>query len=238
LILANISHIAKKFEQFIFSFTIKNENFRKAYVFENPVLTFDVNRQHYLKKSFFTMEEWNLYGRSIKNLTMDQILGAGGIVKSKMDFETSTRIFLSDLKFNKIRGLALTATAKYEKNNREEKRVDTVQNFLMRIKKGSKRIRAVLRGTHECIVSANISKFAELTNTFINCEESRILNLAWSFGYLQNTTRTFIFKLHNNTLGINSRVAHFVRGHPNTCTFCDLTREPEENVETTLHLFF
>ena len=50
--------------------------------------------------------------------------------------------------------------------------------------------------------------------------------------------RTFLFKLHNNLLGLNSRVANFVRNHPRTCTFCDILRIRDEHTETTKHLFF
>jgi hypothetical protein len=39
-------------------------------------------------------------------------------------------------------------------------------------------------------------------------------------------------------LGINTRVAHFVKNHPKTCTFCDLTKKNEDTRETFLHLFF
>jgi hypothetical protein len=108
----------------------------------------------------------------------------------------------------------------------------------MRTKKGSSKIRKILRGKPELTVSPNISKYAELTEIIINNEGSGLLNSCWGFSYLKNDFRTFIFKLHSNILGINSRVAHYVRGHPNTCTFCDLTREPEEHSETILHLFF
>ena len=50
--------------------------------------------------------------------------------------------------------------------------------------------------------------------------------------------RTFLFKLHNNLLGLNTRVAKFVANHPRTCTFCDIRGEPGEYPETTLHLFY
>jgi len=95
-----------------------------------------------------------------------------------------------------------------------------------------------LHGTQNPMVSPNIFKFAELTEIVIDCVGSSLLNSSWGFSYLPNNFRTFIFKLHSNTLGINSRVAHFVRGHPNTCTFCDITHEPDENSESILHLFF
>jgi len=108
----------------------------------------------------------------------------------------------------------------------------------MRIRRGSKKIRCILNGGELGIVSPNILKFADLTDIVISAESSRILNQSWSFGYLTNSTKVFVFKLHNNLLGLNSRVAHFVRGHPASCTFCDISNEPEEQSESTLHLFF
>jgi hypothetical protein len=50
--------------------------------------------------------------------------------------------------------------------------------------------------------------------------------------------KTFLFKLHNNTLGYNNAVAHFVRNHSPHCTFCDLTGDADVNIETGSHLFF
>ena len=87
-------------------------------------------------------------------------------------------------------------------------------------------------------VSGNARKFADLADVIINVENSKRLNLLWKNSFLSNATRTFLFKLHNNQLGMNNRVANFVRGHPRTCTFCDLLRDPTENVENTRHLFF
>jgi hypothetical protein len=50
--------------------------------------------------------------------------------------------------------------------------------------------------------------------------------------------RTFIFKMHNNTLAINTIVSHFVRNVSRNCTFCDINMNPEEDDETILHLFY
>ena len=55
---------------------------------------------------------------------------------------------------------------------------------------------------------------------------------------MDNSTCTFIFKLHNNTLGFNHAVAHFVNGHSPNCTFCDLSGDENFSPETPLHLFF
>jgi len=169
---------------------------------------------------------------------MDKIISGDYTVYSKEVFEQKSGIVLSDLKFERIRRLAIASILKFRKLDKKNLKVDTVQNFLMRTKGGSKRVRKVLCGKSSETVSSNILKYSELTQTIINSRWSALLNNSWSFSYLQNNLRTFIFKLHNNILGLNSRVAHFVRGHPNTCTFCDLSREPYENQENTLHLFF
>ncbi len=108
----------------------------------------------------------------------------------------------------------------------------------MRIKKGSRNIRSILENNQNSIVSPNMLIFGELTETIINVDSSIVLNSSWGITYLHNSARTFIFKLHNASLGLNSRVAHFVRNHPNTCIFCDIGQIQEENVGSTKHLFF
>jgi hypothetical protein len=81
-------------------------------------------------------------------------------------------------------------------------------------------------------------KFAESTDIIIDLDTSKILNSLWANTALGNSTRTFLFKLHNNTAGYNLSVSHFVRGHSPNCTFCDILEIPEEHNETPLHLFF
>jgi hypothetical protein len=81
-------------------------------------------------------------------------------------------------------------------------------------------------------------KFAETTDTVIDLATSKKLNVLWANTALGNSTRTFLFKLHNNTAGYNLSVSHFVRGHSPNCTFCDVLEIPEEHNETPLHLFY
>jgi hypothetical protein len=49
--------------------------------------------------------------------------------------------------------------------------------------------------------------------------------------------KAFLFKMHNNILGLNNRVAHFADVPP-TCTFCTLARRNDAENEDTLHLFY
>ncbi len=72
----------------------------------------------------------------------------------------------------------------------------------------------------------------------MNFEQSKTLNRLWTNNMFTSKEKTFFFKLHNNTLGYNVAVAHFVRGHSPFCTFCDIVGVQEQNRETPLHIFF
>jgi len=108
----------------------------------------------------------------------------------------------------------------------------------MRIRRGSRKYRKVISGKTPPVISTNIQRFSDILDQVINLENSLRLNSHWGLTFFDNSTRTFLFKLHNNLLGINTRVAHFVRNHPRSCTFCTISRVPDENPETIIHLFF
>jgi hypothetical protein len=84
----------------------------------------------------------------------------------------------------------------------------------------------------------NINKYAENMDILVSVPQSKMLNKLWTLNIFTNAEKTSFFKLHNNTLGYNNIVAHFVRVHSPNCTFYDLNRTAEEYVETPLHLFF
>ncbi len=158
--------------------------------------------------------------------------------KTKLEFEASSGIILTELKFNKLRGLARNSVVQYLKMDNNDKKTDSVRNFCMRIRKGSKKYRKIITGKESSVISTNILRYADILDQVIDLESSVRLNNQWGYNFLDNSTRTFIFKLHNNLLGTNARVAHFVRDHPRSCTFCSLRQAPEENPETIVHLFF
>jgi hypothetical protein len=66
----------------------------------------------------------------------------------------------------------------------------------------------------------------------------RLLNGFWGFNFFSNNMRVFLFKMHTNILGLNNRVAHFVRDHSPICTFCRIRLLDDAADETTLHLFY
>ena len=88
------------------------------------------------------------------------------------------------------------------------------------------------------IIPSNIARFATNTETIIGLDLSELLNACWNTSYLDNSLRTFIFKLHNNILTYNHVVAHFAENVEPYCTFCLITRNNDPERDTALHMFF
>jgi len=105
-------------------------------------------------------------------------------------------------------------------------------------KKGSKIFRTVLEMETGNYIPHNILKFAETGECLIDFNVSKTLNELWTKNYFDTGTRTFCFKLHNNTLGTNNRVSKFIRGKNADCTFCEMREIPDAEPETILHLFY
>jgi hypothetical protein len=116
----------------------------------------------------------------------------------------------------------------------------TLDTFLGSWKKGSKKFRKIISlvNAKERSVPHNTLKFAENVETVINLDCSLNLNKSWTVNFYSNELRTFIFKMNNNTLPVNTVLSHFVRGTSRNCTFCTIAHNPEPNDESVFHLFF
>jgi hypothetical protein len=113
--------------------------------------------------------------------------------------------------------------------------------FFAGIKKGSKRLRLMLSKSKSKSLKNKcpIKKYSETAgvappDAFV----SRKLNARWNSSYYGSELRTFLFKLHHNTLGINSRVHHFNADRASTCTFCVLSKNLPAERETIQHFFW
>jgi hypothetical protein len=117
--------------------------------------------------------------------------------------------------------------------------VETISETCNKTKKLSRYIRNLWEGeVVRTEIPHNIRKYSDNTEMLINLEDSIILNGLWGYSFWDNSTKTFIFKLHNNTLGYNYTVTKHAANMDKDCTFCRLNRIGEESTETPLHLFF
>jgi hypothetical protein len=121
---------------------------------------------------------------------------------------------------------------KYVKGKKFEGPVDILIKKLSQ----SKKIRKILDGKSE-IISRNAYRYGEITETVPNWELSKNMNALWGQSFLENSVRTFSFKLFNNVLGTNQRVSRFIAGHSPWCTFCTIMRTPDLEEESINHLF-
>jgi hypothetical protein len=64
------------------------------------------------------------------------------------------------------------------------------------------------------------------------------LNALWSIYFLPSDLKTFLFKLHHNILGLNSRVHHFNEQRDPACFFCTKTGNLPAERETFQHFFW
>jgi hypothetical protein len=219
------------------SFTIYNENFKSAFIVENVKMTRSVNSRNFIGRNFFPLEFFNLYANKILNLKYSDFYTVTDNMIPAVDIIANTGIPLSVLMIQTLRGVCTSAKTKYNKKAVDSKKTVDLSTFIYRKRKGSSHLRKVLCYIAPTEIPHNIVKFSTSMDIVINETQSRNLNSIWTNNLFSNQTKTFLFKLHNNTLGYNVAVAHFVRGHSPNCTFCDIVGDQNINAETGLHLF-
>ncbi len=118
----------------------------------------------------------------------------------------------SEEKFNVIKRSASDVKEENENILTAKKGVD-ILTFCNRFKKGSKPFRRVLRNFTQEEIPRNINTYAENTQIIIELEMGQKVNGLWGFWFFTNDIRILLFKMHSNILGLNNRVAHFIRDH-------------------------
>jgi hypothetical protein len=230
--------IVSSYEKFLTGFSKHNENFWGSPIFENGAHLISLRQKIRLSTEFFDPEFFNRHKEKIISLKVrDFYVNKATLVRFE-NFCQNTLIPLTRDQFNTIKNTCSMAKQKYLKKEATKEKCTELSDFINRRKKGCKRYRKLIIGDIDSYIPHNMVKFAESTETIIDLETSKTLNSLWANTALGNSTRTFLFKLHNNTAGYNLQVSHFVRGHSPNCTFCDILEIPEEYNESPLHLFF
>ncbi len=182
-------------------------------------------------------EFFDNHGYKIKNLRISDIFLDSNYVGFN-NFCNNTGIPMTLLQYQMLKGIVETAMVRYRKHVPTEQSTTDVATFVNRSKKGSKRFRKILTMSCGDYIPHNNVKFRDNVDAVVGLDVAKKLNSCWTQNIFSNSTRTFLFKLYNNTLGYNNAVAHFVRNHSPNCTFCDIAGTQEMFNETPLHLFF
>jgi hypothetical protein len=225
-------------EKFRPAWTIKNENYKVSNIFFNAAITrLHGNREPY-NENFFGGQPT----KKVLNLKVSDVLNFQGPndVVDTYPHEVVRARSTRELTINQYRQLVDSCMALHNKNKKQVgplKKTQSLRELLSGNKKGSAIFRRILDPEKITTTSKNILKFGEITDTVPTPVLSKTANSLWNFHFLENSTRVFAFKFYNNTLGLNSRVSKFVRGHSPFCTFCALLGQDELEPETLTHLF-
>jgi hypothetical protein len=71
-----------------------------------------------------------------------------------------------------------------------------------------------------------------------NVSTKKVLNSIWTIHFFPSDIKTFLFKLHHNILGLNSRVFHINPQREPTCSFCVKEKNLPAERETFQHFFW
>ena len=148
---------------------------------------------------------------------------------------------LDDNKYKILKRGWKIAKKKYSKGNKGS---DTIQNFISKGTKGSKRYRIILekeQGKSYCKILklTQLKTFKKLTGiTEISEIHAKNLYGAWNKHFLSSEIKVFMFKFYNNILGTNLRVSKFNHEKNSECTFCLISGPFPANREDFSHLFF
>ena len=174
-------NIVKCYEKFSINFTKYKENFWLANLFENKALPINFRLQNCLTEEELGFDTFLNFGTLIRKLTIEQLyLPTRSRMMSRAQVMEHLGIQFTPEDFEKIKKICNNAKLKYTKNKIDEKKSISVNGFLALKTKGSKIFRKILLNQTKSSITKNIVKFAETTETFINLEESKLLNKCWN----------------------------------------------------------
>jgi hypothetical protein len=186
---------------------------------------------------FFGINNFTLNRYRLGNLKLSQFLDQNNNCFDQATVEQLIGFHIPNEKFDNIRRCFNTISENIARPFSAGTCVE-LKTFCNRFKKGSKSFRKILSDPVPDEIPRNIITYAENTQTIIGLEMGRLLNGFWGFTFFSNNMRLFLFKMHTNILGLNNRMAHFVRDHSPICTFCRIRLLDDTEDESTIHLFY
>jgi hypothetical protein len=232
------NQICASYEKFLNAFTTTNENYRKIFIFENEKISTELEGRDSFSRALFQPEVFNQYSSKLYQLRYMDLFDDDDNFLNIQQIRERTRIDFTPLHVFHLRNACWVARTRYNKKEPLKQVSLQIETFLFRRKKGSSHIKKVLSNNTNLGIPHNINKLANNLDIVINGDQSKFLNKLWTDNLFSNQERVFFFKLHNNILGFNNVVAHFVRGHTPYCTFCNISRTPDPNHESPVHLFY
>jgi hypothetical protein len=142
----------------------------------------------------------------------------------------------------RIRNAILKANCTLSKNL-ENITSEGINEFVAKLKKGSKRIRKIFETAREKNLTLSSQNFFVSFKKIVNCVPSNIEYLRdwvsiWNLNCLSNDLKFFIFQCRFNYLPTNNRLHSYIKEVDPRCTFCRIENTTTEERDSFLHCFF
>ena len=234
--------LTTSFEKFLKSFNSTNDNFTKSYLLNNPSITRSRHDKLPININFFAGNIPNNELHLVSQISLEQISENGRLL-SLDNIAANTGLNINLVLYLRLQAALHTAATITGNNRVTDGSKTSLSNFLKRFKKGSRQIRDTISSHRTSRVKIgeirNVVTFENLIATGMNSDSVRKKFLSfWGFSFLPMNIREFSFKFFNNSLGLNQRLARYVGGRGEECTFCSIVNNGPNVPETFIHLFF
>jgi hypothetical protein len=235
-------NIATSYCSFVSEFTKINLNFRTVPVVDNPAIVRGPNDQRTLNRFFFGLDFYNAHRAVLRKLTLNDCY-VGNRFKTMEEFGNIgapltpviwMRLQLSLINLN--RDL-------FNPQLSWPTLPGTLDGFHDTVRRGSKQFSKIIQfrsaSTYKIDESTSVATFCNLINVAIpSAVTLSTTNGGWSFSFLPNDFREFIFLERNNFLKTGNRAANYVANLDERCSFCRVINPQTLVRETFFHLFF
>jgi len=231
--------ISNSYSQFRTALDTNNSNFLNAFIIGNPLFFRGPRDKHTLNLSYLMLPEAG--NCAITKLTAREFFNVNGI-KTRLELLIDSGIDIPLEGYVRLARCLNHYANRLRPNARNNGSALCVKTDFLSLKNPGKKIRATLvkkkRKTFKLEDQTGVKKYLEITGGTFPGESplEKILTL-WNCLGLSNRIRTFLFRFFNNTLGINTRLSHFVPGHSRGCTFCRINNVELIPDETFKHIF-
>jgi len=222
------------------SFYNSNDNYKEALLLNNPCIKRGRHDTGLLSVNFFNQNPAITRANLVK-LKFSDVWGEEGIFTLD-EINRRTTLNLNLLTYMRLGAALNFYRVQLGANRISDGSKLSLENFLLRFKKGSKPIRMTMQKCRK-IKPINDRTHIKTLLRITSCVGIEVRHLKnsqefWSYPFLPNYIREFILKFNSNLLGINTRVFNFVENHSRACSFCELKKINPAPDETFIHLFY
>jgi hypothetical protein len=231
--------ISESYSKFRISLDSSNCNFVNSFIIGNPIFFRGPGDKSKLNLSYLLLQEAG--DCVITRMKARDFFNVNGI-KTRLELLIEYGLDIPLEGFIRLVRCLNHYVTRLKPNTRNDGSALCVSKDFVPLKNPGKKIRLTLvkkrRKAFKLEDQSVVKKYLEITGAGFPGETSYEKLIAlWNCSGLPNRVRTFLFRFFNNTLGINTRLSHFVPGQNRGCTFCQLNNAGAIPDETFLHLF-